>query len=58
MMQTVDGLQIDNETSSEDAVFINLAYAIPNKEYIDRHKLKIDKKRTSLFRCQINKIIC
>lgn len=42
-------IQIDEELSTEDAVFIDIAYAIPNQDYIDWQKLKIDKSGKAIF---------
>lgn len=43
-------IHLNEELSIEnDSVYIDIAYAIPNKDYIDWHTLKIDKNGKSTF---------
>jgi len=46
---TLKSIQIDDELSTNKAIFIDIAYTIPNTEFIDWHKLKINSKGQAKF---------
>jgi hypothetical protein len=47
-------VQLETDNYSNDAINISIAYAIPNRDFIDWHKFRIDKKGKREFILQCN----